>query len=115
VGRKQIERAPDTVDPSGFWRFIFWLVLVLGALSMLLAWGLGQVPRPDYHGDYTLDYIVRSCTAGLTLIAILMGRWLWGIINPFVEETTAMHFVLRCAWFLEIVAVILVIGAVFHY
>jgi hypothetical protein len=115
MGRNQFERAPDSIDPTGFWRFVFWLVLVLGALSLLLEWGLTWVPRPA-HDDHTPDYIILSCSAALTLISILMGRWLWGIKNPFVEQQpiTGMRLVLRLAWFLEAMAVIWVIGATFH-
>jgi hypothetical protein len=107
---------PDSIDPTGFWRFVFWLALVLGTLSLLLAWGFAYVPKPDFHGDYRPDYIVRSCSAVLMLVSILMARWLWGIKNPFVDERpiTPMRFVLCFAWVEAVIAVIGIIGLTFH-
>ena len=117
MAQNQLAKVPESVDPTGFWRFVFWLALVLGTLSLLLAWGLTYVPEPDFHGDFRLDYIVRSCSAALALVSILMARWLWGIKNPLVGEQpiTGMRLVLCFAWVEAALAVIGIIGLTFHH
>jgi hypothetical protein len=87
---------PESIDPTGFWRFIFWLVYVIGTLVLLFSWLLSMVPGEVLTGDI----IVRSCAAGLMLASILMARWLWKIRNPIPDQgsATVMQVVLLIAW-----------------
>lgn len=108
----------DLIDPSGFWRFVFWLVFVLGSLSLLLVWGLAHVPQPDYHGDYRLNYASCTCAILLMTISILMARWLWQIRNPLTDEgpLTALRLVLCAAWIQGAIALLEMVGiALFHH
>ena len=50
----------ESTDPSGLWRFVFWLAFVLGTLALAFSWLLAQVPTPRRGADMRLDYIVRS-------------------------------------------------------
>ena len=115
MAQDQLAKVPESVDPTGFWRFVFWLALVLGTLSLLLAWGLAHVPV-SAHADLSGDYVVRSCSAVFMLVSILMARWLWGIKNPLVDEgpITPMRLVLCFAWVEAALAVIGIIGLTFH-
>ena len=91
---------PELIDPTGLWRLMFWLVYVLGTLSLIVSWLLSLVPRPVHDADFTLDYVIRSCAGGLALVSILMARWLWNIKNPLANEgpLKAMQLVVLIAW-----------------
>ena len=91
---------PESIDPTGLWRLMFWLVYVLGTFTLLFSWLLSLVPRPLHGADFTLDYIVRSCAGGLALVSILMARRLWNIKNPLVNRgpMKAMQLVVLIAW-----------------
>ena len=89
--------SPDSVDPSGFRRFLFWLSYVLGTLVLLFAWLLSMVPgRPDFTGDF----VIRTTASSLVLISILLARWVWRIYNPFSESngSISMRVILGIAW-----------------
>jgi hypothetical protein len=103
---------PESIDPSGFWRFVFWLAYVLGTLSLLFSWLLSQVPRPRHGADLTGDYVFRSCAAVLLLISILMARWIWKIRNPLSDRgrAIAMRVALFIAWIELAIAFIGIIG-----
>ena len=107
----------ESTDPTGFWRFVFWLTYVLGTLCLLLSWLLSQVPT-SRGADLTGDLLIRSSAAGLMLISILMARHLWKIKNPLTDgfPQTAMDFVLSLAWFELLIATSGVIGlAIFRH
>jgi hypothetical protein len=90
--------SPSTRDPSGFWRFVFWLSFVLGSLALLFSWGLAQVPtsRNDPHVD---QFVIHGIAATLLVIAIVFAKWLWGIRNPFDDgPKSAIKFALQAAW-----------------
>ena|SRR5260221_9849212 len=118
VGLEENENTtPESIDPSGFWRFVFWLTYVLGTLSLAFSWLLAQVPRPLHGADLRGDYAFRTCTAGLMLISILMARWIWKIRNPLTDRgpATPLRVVLSIAWVELGIASIGIIGiAVFQ-
>ncbi len=91
---------PELVDPTGFWRFIFWLAFVLGNLTLVFAWLLAQVPRPS-HAYLPLDYAVRAGIVAFMLVAILMARRIWKINTPNLDQEPgiAMNLVVLVAWF----------------
>ena len=99
MGLEENENAtPESIDPSGFWRFVFWLTYVLGNLVLIIALLLSKVPRPLHDENFTPDYIVRSFVVGLMLISILMARWLWKIESPIPRgPLAAMNYVLLIA------------------
>ena len=99
--------AAGSLDPTGLWRFVFWLAFVFGNLGLLFSWLLAQVPHPLYGTDVRLDYAVRSSVAVLMLTSILMARWIWKIKNPIRDEdhVTAIRLVLLLAWFELVVAI----------
>jgi hypothetical protein len=105
-------KAPESIDPTGFWRFLFWLAFVLGNLALAFSLLLAQVPRGLHDMDFLLDYAFRSSAAGIMLISILMARWLWGIKNPITDKgsATAIRFVLCTVWVEGAIAVIGIIG-----
>jgi hypothetical protein len=103
---------PESIDPSGFRRLVFWLSYVFGTLILAFSWLLAQVPQPLHGADLSGDYAVRSCAAGLMLISILMARWVWKIRNPLSDRgrATAMRVVLFIAWIELAIACIGIIG-----
>jgi len=104
--------AAESVDPTGFWRFLFWLTYAIGNMTLAFSWLLAQVPRPDHHADMRLDYAVRASVAGLMLICILMGRWLWKIRNPVEKGNPAVgiRLVLCTAWIEGAIGLIGILG-----
>jgi hypothetical protein len=109
--KEKQNETPESVDPSGFWRFVFWLTFVLGNLVLVFAFLLSMVPRPLHDENFTLDYIVRSFVVGLMLISILMARWLWKIKSPIPRgPLAAMNYVLLFAWIELAMAVYGIVG-----
>src|SRR5271168_2123512 len=90
--------SPGAIDPSGFWRFIFWLAFVFGNLTTAFCWLLAHVPGRDMR----LNVVTRSCVVFFMLVTILMARWIWKIRNPIpVQERRvrpAMYMVVLVAW-----------------
>jgi hypothetical protein len=72
-------QSPALIDPTDLWRLLFWLTWVAGTALVLFTWVLLMVP--GHVG--VMDLIVRSSAAAVLLGAILLGRWLWKILNPF--------------------------------
>lgn len=106
---------PESIDPSGFRRLVFWLSYVFGTLILAFSWLLAQVPQP-LHADLSGDFAVRSCAAGLMLISILMARWVWKIRNPLSDggPASALRVVLFIAWIEFGIGFIGVIGVAVH-
>jgi hypothetical protein len=108
---------PELVDPTGFWRFVFWLVFVLGNLALAFAWLLAQAPRPLHGADLRLDYAVRAGIVAFMLVSILMARRIWKINTPNLDQEPgiAMNLVVLVAWF-ELVAALcgIVVVAMFR-
>jgi hypothetical protein len=73
------------IDPTGLWRFLFWLLYVIGSLALIFSWMLAMVPEPRsvQPGVFLPDLIVRSCSAVLLALVVVLARWLWKIRNPF--------------------------------
>jgi hypothetical protein len=76
---------PESIDPTGLWRLLFWLLYVVGSLALIFSWMLAMVPEPRsvQPGIYLPDLIVRSCSAVLLAFVVLLARWFWKIRNPF--------------------------------
>lgn len=92
-------QAPESLDPTGLWRLGFWLIWILGHLTLLFALALGMVPRLR-NDPFTVDYAIRLGLAALTLVSILMARWIWKIRNPIAgqEPPLAMRVVVMVSW-----------------
>jgi hypothetical protein len=117
VSRSQNERL-QSVDPSGFWRFLFWLAYVLGTLGVVSCWLLALVPRSIHDRDFALDYMIRFCVGVLTLVSILMAKWLWGIKNPMTDRGAAflIRLIVGVAWIEGAFAVVSMIAiALVHH
>ena len=111
-------RAPESIDPTGFWRFVFWVTFVLGSLSLLLAWGLAHVPQPIYGGDFRPNYAACASVVAFMSISILMARWLWGIKNPIGGNAPAsvMRIIVCLAWTETALGLLGILGiAVYHH
>src|SRR5260370_39819175 len=107
----------ESVDPTGFWRFVFWFAYVLGTMDIASCWLLALVPRSIHNKDFTLEYTMRSCAAGLMLISILMAKWLWKIRNPITDRAPAlaMRLVVCFAWIEGAFAIVSMIAiGLFH-
>jgi len=93
---------PSSIDPSGFWRFVFWLAFVFGDLALAFCWLLAHVPHPSRGADMRLDIAARLCVVVLMLVAIRMARWRWNIKVPVLERVRtredAMQIVVLIAW-----------------
>jgi hypothetical protein len=110
MGLSEIQdRSPESIDPTGLWRLVFWLAFVIGSLGLLFSWLLAQVPRLPHGADYGLDYLVRSCAAALMLVSIGMARWLWKI-NHGSPGRGAMQIVQLIAWVELIIAICGIVG-----
>jgi hypothetical protein len=105
-------RTPESIDPTGIWRLLFWLTFLLGTLSFLVSWLMASFMPPPPDHDFTLVYIVRSCIAVPMLISMLMARWIWKIRNPLTNEgpATAMRIVLFIAWVQLAIVLLLSLG-----
>jgi len=107
----QSGRRPGSIEPTGLWRLLFWLIFLLGSLSFIVSFLLGQIPHVP-GDDLRLDYAVSACTVSLMLTSILMARWLWGIKSFVPEPSYAiwMWLVLLIAWAESAVALITIIS-----
>ncbi|HLV94590.1 MAG TPA: hypothetical protein VKS44_05320 [Candidatus Acidoferrales bacterium] len=103
---KTEEHDPSSIDPSGFWRFVFWLAYALGTISLLFSWMFAQVSS-GRDSDRAWDFVIPLCALILILTSILMACWLWNIKNPFRYggDRKAMSVVLEVAWFELAVAI----------
>jgi hypothetical protein len=108
--------SPEAVDPSGFWRFIFWLAFVSGSLILgffLLMSRVGP-PPPPRGGDMRLYYAAWSCLTALMVVSIRMARWIWKIMNsipvPGRGVRPAMYMVVLIAWIELVLALVGIIG-----
>jgi hypothetical protein len=99
VTQPRQNETPESIDPSGLWRFGFWFCYVLGSLSLLFSWLLSQVPRSRGE-DMWPHYVVRFCAAVLMLAAILLARRIWkiGKVTPDEDPVTAMQVVVLLGW-----------------
>jgi len=111
IGVKQEPHTAESVDPTGFWRFLFWLAYVFGTLSLFFSWLYAQVPH-GRHADLTLDFVFRASAAGLMLVSILMGKWIWRITKPLSGQDgfTPIRVVFLFAWIELAIAIYWVIG-----
>ena len=108
---------PESVDPTVFWRFIFWLALVLGSLSLVFARLLAMVPRTHDDMDFSPNYAAYALTIGLMAACILMARWLWRVRGPLTDPgpISLIRIVLCAAWVEGALAAIGILGiAVFQ-
>ena len=90
----------EPTTPRVFGRSVFWIAYALGSLALLFSWLLAQVPHPRRSADFTLDYTVWSCSAGLLLVCILVARRTWKVTNPITEAGPGVvtKVVLGAAW-----------------
>jgi len=111
VGMNIENSTPEPTDPTGFWRFIFWLAFVLGNLTVAFEWLLAQVPRLP-HSDMRLDYAVRAGIVAFMLVSIFMARKIWKITTPNLDQGPgiAMHLIVLIAWFELVVGFFGIIG-----
>jgi hypothetical protein len=108
--------SPGAVDPSGLWRFIFWLAFVSGSLILGFFLLMSQVgpPPPSRRGDMRLYYAAWSCLTALMLLSIRMARWIWKIRNPIPVPgravRPAMYMVVLIAWVELVLGLVGIIG-----
>jgi len=102
---------PGSIDPTGMWRFVFWLIFVLGNFVLAFSFLLAMVPSP-HRPDFTSQYIIRGIVAGLMVISILMARWIWKIRDPESDRKAAigMRIVLFVAWAELAISAYLILG-----
>jgi hypothetical protein len=102
--------SPGAVDPSGFWRFIFWLTFVFGNLTIAFCWLLAHVPGKDMR----LNLAALSCLVFFMFVSILMARWIWKIRNPIPVPgravRPAMYMIVLIAWVELVLGLVGIIG-----
>ena len=99
LSERESGRASE-IDPSGFWRFLFWTSFVLGSLALVFLWLSAKVPQPRHGADYRLDYVACALVVSLMLTSISMARWLWGIKVGIrdLNEPGGIRAILLIAW-----------------
>jgi hypothetical protein len=100
-------KTPGSIDPTGLWRLLFWLVFVLGSLSLLFSWLLAQIPGRPHGAELLPHYISRLCAALFMLVSIVMARRIWKVTQG---GRGAMQIVQLIAWVELIIAACGIVG-----